>query len=226
MKNMTEGFIKDERAFAVLATDVAILTVDGTDLKVLVTNAQSKSFRGMPTLPGGLVGYKETTKDAAIRIMKDVLTKTDFYIEQLSTFDDPKRDPLGRVVSVAYLVLIPWNIAKTVLKGDARWESSDSLPKLAYDHNNVAAAAVERLIGKLTYTNIVFGLMPEEFTLTEIQSVYENILGREIDKRNFRKKIGALKILKKLTKKRKGEANRPAQLYSFAEKKLKEIDIV
>jgi 8-oxo-dGTP diphosphatase len=217
---------QDDRAFAVLATDIAILSVDDAELKVFLTKAKSKSFEGIPTLPGGLVGFEERTLDAVKRILKNVLTSTDFYCEQLYTFDDPKRDPLGRVVSVAYLMLIPWNKARVIVKGDADWVSVKKLPKLAYDHNKITKSAVDRLTGKLTYTNIVMGLMPEEFTLTELQSVYENILGRELDKRNFRKKINSLKILKKLSKKRKGEKNRPAQLYSFSSKNLEEVEII
>lgn len=216
----------DNRAFAVLATDIAILTVGESELKILVTTARSKAFFGKPTLPGGLVGIDETSSQAAKRIAEQVLTSTNFYREQLYTFDGLTRDPLGRVVSVAYLMLIPWNVAKTAIKSSATWESLGSLPKLAYDHNQIAIAAQERLVGKMTYTNIVFALMPKEFTLTELQSVYENILGRGIDKRNFRKKIRTLGILKKLAKKQKGVANRPARLYSFGDERLKEVEIV
>lgn len=216
----------NKNAFAVLATDIAVLTVDGSELKVLLTTAKSDNFKGMLVLPGGLISPAEKAEVAARRILKTVLASTDFYSEQLYTFDNPKRDPDGRVVSLAYLMLIPWDKARTLLKGDAYWESVKKVPKLAYDHNLVVKKAVERLVGKLTYTNIVFGLMPGEFTLTEIQNIYEHILGREIDKRNFRKKIRSLKILKKLSKKRRGEANRPAQLYSFSLNRLEEIELV
>lgn len=217
---------KDDRAFAVLACDVAVFTVDGSELKVLLTKAKSPTFRGMPTLPGGLVGFSEKTADAAERILKTVLTSTDFYSEQLYTFDDPKRDPLGRVVSVAYFMLVPWNKARLILKDNASWHSVKNLPRLAYDHNEVVKAAVKRIKGKMTYTNVVFGLMPELFTLTELQVAYENVLDKSLDKRNFRKKIAALKLLKKLAKKRKGEAFRPAQLYSFVKRSLQEVEIL
>lgn len=218
--------MKDERAFAVLAVDAAVFTVDASGLKVLLTTAKSPSFRGMPTLPGGLVGYRERTQAATKRILSSVFAAGDLYLEQLYTFDDPKRDPLGRVISVAYLGLVPWDKARALVRGDGRWESVKGLSKLAYDHDLIVKAAVKRIIGKLTYTNIVFGLMPEEFTLTELQSVYENILGKKLDKRNFRKKIQSLKILKSLPKKRKGEANRPARLYKFALASLQEIEIL
>ncbi len=217
---------KDDRAFAVLASDAAIFTVDGADLKILVTKAKSVSFAGTPALPGGLVGFTETADAATRRILKTALSVDPAYIEQLYAFDDPKRDPVGRVVSVAFLGLIPWNKARLSVKGDGRWESVKNLPKLAYDHDLIVKTAVKRLEGKLTYTNIVFGLIPEEFTLTELQVIYEAILARELDKRNFRKKIRALEILKKLNKKRKGEANRPAQIYEFKNRVLNTVDIL
>ncbi len=217
---------RNEVNFAVLATDVAALTIDGGSLKVLVTDADSVNFKGVATLPGGLVDAKETTLEAAKRILAECLISTNFYIEQLFTFDDPKRDPAGRVVSVAYLMLVPWNRAKDIAKGDARWETVNNLPKMAYDHNKVVATAIERLKGKLTYTNIILGLMPEEFTLTELQKSYEDILGKKIDKRNFRKKIMSLDLLVKLSKKRKDVSYRPAQLYGFKSKTISEVDIL
>lgn len=212
--------------FAVLATDIAVFTIDGTDLKVLVTKAKSPSFKDMPTLPGGLVGYKERSEVAVRRMLRNALSINDIYLEQLYTFDDPGRDPDGRVVSVAYLGLVPLNKAEALVRGGAIWESVKHLPKLAYDHNEIVNVAVKRLKSKLTYTNVVFGLMPEEFSLTELQVIYENILGHRLDKRNFRKKIRSLKILEKLPKKRKGEANRPAQLYSFRNRKLEQVEIL
>lgn len=218
--------MQNDIKFAILSTDLAVFTIDGNDLKVLVTTAQSGAFKGMPALPGGLIDPEEKTETAAKRILSEVISSKNDYIEQLYTFGDPKRDPVGRVVSVAYLVLTPWNKARVSIKNGASWQSVKTLPKLAYDHNEIVSAGVKRIVGKLTYTNIVFGLMPEEFTLTELQSIYENILGRGIDKRNFRKKINSLKILKKLTKKRKGEANRPATLYSFKDKNLEEVEIL
>lgn len=216
----------NDRAFAVLATDIAVLSVDGKELKVLLTTAKSINFKGVPTLPGGLVGLTEKTNEAAKRILAEVVKSTDFYMEQLYTFDDPSRDPAGRVVSVVYLMLVPWVEAKQVIKNDANWYPVKSLPKLAYDHNEVVKAAAERLIGKLTYTNIVYGLMPEEFTLSELQNVYETVLDHTIDKRNFRKKILSLGLLTTLSRKRSGTANRPAQLYTFATKGLREIEIL
>lgn len=215
----------DKRAFAVLATDTAVLSVDGNELKVLLTKAKSVNFKGLPTLPGGLVELTEKTQEAAKRILKNVLNSTDFYMEQLYTFDDPERDPAGRVVSVAYLMLIPWDKAIKITNTDASWQSVKSLPKLAYDHNEVVKAAVKRLSGKITYTNIVLGLMKEEFTLSDLQKTYETIMEKKLDKRNFVKKIKSLKLVTKTGRKIQGGAHRPAALYKFVNKEYKVVEV-
>lgn len=215
----------NRQSFAVLATDIAVLTVTENDLRVLLTTAKSQNFSGIPTLPGGLVGVAEMSSDAAERILKDVLRSVDFYKEQLYTFDDPKRDPAGRVVSVAYLMLIPWGVAKNIVKGEASWVSMKSLPKLAYDHDQVVSAAVKRIVGKFRYTNIVFSLMPLEFKLSDLQKVYEIVLGVKLDKRNFVKKMKSLKLLTKTGHKVEGEAHRPAVLYKFTDREYKVVEV-
>lgn len=222
---MTDSIKNNKTSFAILATDIAVLTVDGGDLKVLLTTAKSQNFIGQPTLPGGLVGSSEKSTDAADRILTEILSSINFYKEQLSTFDDPKRDPAGRVVSVAYLMLIPWNVASRIAKKNATWHSVKSLPKLAYDHNEVVKVAVKRLAGKFTYTNIVFSLMPLEFKLSDLQKVYEIVLGVNLDKRNFVKKIKSLKLLTKTGRKVEGAAHRPAVLYRFTDREYKVVEV-
>ncbi len=217
--------MNDNRAFAVLATDIAVLTVDGSDLKVLLTTAKSNNFKGQPTLPGGLVGLTEKTDHAAERILKSVLTSIKFYKEQLYAFDDPGRDPAGRVVSVAYLMLVPWNIASKIITTEASWHSVKSLPKLAYDHNEIVKHAVKRLTSKLKYTNVVFSLMPDEFRLSDLQKVYETVFGTILDKRNFVKKIKSLKLLVKTGRKVEGAAHRPASLYKFKNKEYMVVEV-
>lgn len=212
--------------FAVLAADCVVLTTDGQELKILLTTAKSKSFKNMLTLPGGLVGRTERTEQSVKRILKEVMLKTDFLNEQLYTFDDPARDPGGRVVSVAYLTLVPWNVAAGIVKKGASWHAVKSLPKLAYDHNEIVKVAVKRLKGKLTYTNIVFALMPEEFRLSDLQKVYETILETRLDKRNFVKKIKNLELLTKTGHKVEGEAHRPAFLYRFKNREYKMVDFL
>jgi 8-oxo-dGTP diphosphatase len=192
---------------------------------MLITKAKSPSFKGMPVLPGGLVGLHETTDAAAVRILGDVLTSTDFYRQQLFTFDDPKRDPNGRVVSVAYMMVLPWDKAQVVIKPTAYWRPTKKLPKLGYDHDAIARLAVRRLKGRITYTTIVTNLMPDEFTLTELQGIYEAVLGTKLDKRNFVKKIKNLKLLKSTGKKKEGAPNRPAALFRFIDSEYRLVEI-
>ncbi len=216
---------KSNLKFAVLATDVALFSLQEGKLKVLLIKAKSKKFLGMPTLPGGLVGPKEKIEKAAERFIKRYTDPKGVYFEQLYTFGDPQRDPGGRVVSVAYLGLVP--SAKIAdISAESSWVSARMVPSLAYDHNAIVEAALERLRGKLSYTNIIQALFPEEFSLTELQEGYENILGRKLDKRNFRKRILSLGIVKKTEKQRKGEPNRPARIFRFVDNKIKVIEVL
>jgi len=134
-----------------------------------------------------------------------------------------------RVVSTAYIILVPYGVfdPKTNEAYSAiQWFPVSALPRLGYDHNKIADTAIERLKAKLTYTNIVYSLMSEEFTLGDLQKTYEIILGKNLDKRNFRKKILQTKLLKKVSKKTAGDAHRPAQLYSFTKRSPQFIEII
>ena len=147
------------------------------------------------------------------------------YLEQLYTFSEVTRDPRGRVVAVAYLGLVPSTVVGKEA-ADALWIPVKRMEKLAYDHNDILTTAVERIRAKISYTNIACQLLPKEFTLGELQELYEVILGHDIDKRNFRKKIMSLKMVKPTGKKRGGSANRPAELYTCASKGVKEMEIL
>src|SRR5262249_43299949 len=144
--------------------------------------------------------------------------------EQLYTFGDPRRDPRGRVVTVAYYALIPAGHA--IKAGSdasaAGWQDAYDLPKLAFDHRAIVEYAIERLRNKLEYTTVGFKLLPEQFTLSELQAVYEAILGRKLDKRNFRKKLDLLGVLKPLSSWRQ-TGRKPARLYSFSAKKFEKL---
>lgn len=215
--------------FAVIASDVVIFTVDEGELKVLLIKMKKKPYTDYWAAPGGLVGPKESVDDAAARILREKAGLSNIHLEQLYTFGKANRDPFGRVVSVAYFALIPsahLKLHTTDEYSDIKWFSMGKLPKLAYDHLEVLRVAKDRLQSKLEYTNIVYSLLPSEFTLSELQDVYETILDRGIDKRNFRKKILALKILKTLKKKREGSAHRPAELYSFIKRTPQAIELI
>jgi 8-oxo-dGTP diphosphatase len=144
------------------------------------------------------------------------------HLEQLATFGAPQRDPRGRVVSVSYLALRP---DQPPLKGTARWWRHYEVPPLAFDHDAIVVHAVQRLRARLTYSTIAYGLLPDTFTLSELQAVYETGLGRAVDKRNFRRKVVALGMVEEAPGMRRG-SHRPAQLFRFTSTELVLLDEV
>ncbi len=215
--------------FAVIATDVAIFTINNGSLNVLLIKMKKHPYEEHWALPGGLIKGDESVDNAAKRILSEKTSISDVYLEQLYTFGDVKRDPFGRVVSVAYFALVPGE--KLDLKtsreyAGIKWFPLAKLPKLAYDHKEIVERALKRLRAKLGYSNIVCNLLGEEFSLSEMQDIYETILGKKLDKRNFRKKMLSLGLLKKTGKERRGEPNRPAELYSFKNKHPKIIEVL
>ena len=207
-----------EFKFAVIATDIAILTIKDEELNVLLVKMKKDIFKGSWALPGGLVKPDESVDSSAKRNLFEKTKMRNVYLEQLYTFGEINRDPSGRVVSVAYFALIPASDINLIMLEDTYWFPIDRLPKLAYDHGEIIDTAVNRLRSKLSYTNISYGLLPEEFALSDLQKTYEIILGRNLDKRNFRKKITSLNLLKKTGNKTSGKAHRPAYLYRFVDR--------
>ncbi len=218
--------------FAVLASDIALFTIrDGRLLVRLVAIDRPPYFPTTKGLPGGLIDPKETAEEAALRLLKEKAhIKTDkIYLEQLYTFSEIDRDPRGRVVAVAYIGFIPWESLTPTEQLDTDeswWIDAESAKKLAYDHDHILKVALERIRSRIRYTTLMVKLMPEEFTLTELETAYENILKADLDKRNFRKKILKLKILKPLKRKRSGGAFRPAELYTFDTTKVHDIETI
>lgn len=213
----------------VVATDVVIFTMKENKLQVLLIQMKKHPFEKCWALPGGLLKADESVDAAARRCLVTKTGVDNGYLEQLATFGKVNRDPFGRVISVAYFALIPSDVhdLKTTDEyGAVEWKPVLQLPKLAYDHKEIIAYALKRLQAKLRYSNIAYSLLPDEFTLTELQKIYEIILGKNVDKRNFRKKIDSLKILKKANKKRVGERSRPALLYTFVDRSFQEMEIV
>jgi 8-oxo-dGTP diphosphatase len=212
-----------------VAVDNCIFTVWEDRLHLLLIQMTKVPYTGMWALPGGLIQDAESLDAAAVRILYEETGVADVYLEQLYTFGRPDRDPAGRVVSVAYFALI--HAAGIVLRtqpkyADVRWWPCAILPPLAYDHDAVAAYARQRLEWKLAYTNVVWSLLPRRFALTELQKVYEAVLGRKLDKRNFRKKILALGLVEPVGKTAMRGAHRPAMLYRFTSREPKLIDMV
>jgi len=211
-----------------VAVDVVVLTLGEKGLLALCVKIKKGPCAGRWAFPGGLVGLDESIEQAALRELREKTGVADIFLEQLYTFGDPRRNPVRRVVSVAYFALVPQEAAslRTVPKYDRMaWFDVKRLPPLAYDHNDVAAAALDRLRSKLGYTNIAWSLLPEAFTLAELQRVYEVILGRTLDRRNFRKKILSLGLIEKTAGKRRGP-HRPAQLYAFRRREPVILDML
>jgi 8-oxo-dGTP diphosphatase len=211
-----------------VAVDVVIYTLDRRTLLCLLVQVKEGPFAGQWAFPGGLVGADESLEQAAEREVHERTGVKKSYLEQLYTFGKPERDPATRAVSVSYLALVPYGevcLSPPSKYADVQWFPTDRLPQLAYDHDQVSRLALKRLRSKLQYTNIVYNLLPPEFTLGELQEVYETILHRPLDRRNFRKKILALGLLKQLKKKRHG-THRPASLYAFSKRRPMVIEMI
>ncbi len=209
-----------------LTVDAVIFQIQSNVLEVLLINRQNEPFKGSWALPGGYNAEGETTTSALHRI---VLQKTSVdiekdlsYIEQLYTFDTVDRDPRGHAVSVTYMGC-GRDVVVRETSPHIAFVPVSNLPKLAYDHANIVSYAHERLIAKLTYTNAVSAFLPHKFTLSQLQTAYEVIFGREFDKRNFRKKFLSLELIHETTEMWREGAHRPARLYEFNSKKLESL---
>lgn len=210
--------------FPVVATDIAIFTLKQDELHILLIEMKKEPYGGFWALPGGIVQVDESVDDSAKRHLQSKTGVRDVFLEQLYTFGRVDRDPFGRVVSVAYFALIPHDnvhLSTTAEYGGVKWFPVRDMPKLAYDHQDIFDLALGRLRSKLEYSNIAHGLLPEHFTLTELQSVYELILGKKIDKRNFRKKILHDNWVEPTRKFATGAKARPAKLYRFKDKGMR-----
>lgn len=201
-----------------VTVDLVIFTIAANDLQVLLIRRDVEPFKGQWALPGGFVGIDESLEDAAARELQEEAGVKQVYLEQLFTFGAPPRDPRGRVISVAYFALVDSEQQQVVAGSDAaaaEWHSVFHPPPLAFDHQQILEYAVWRLRNKLEWTTVGYELLPPKFTLSELQRVYEIILQKPVDKRNFRKKILAQGQLKELPEIRTEGAHRPARLYSF-----------
>jgi 8-oxo-dGTP diphosphatase len=200
-----------------LAVDLVILTIQEQQLRVLLVKRGVRPFEGEFALPGGFVQEDESLEEAAARELAEETGTKNIFLEQLYSFGDPKRDPRGRVVTIAYYALISPDRAQLVAGSDAAlaaWYPVAQVPKLAFDHQTILDVALARLRGKLEYTTVGFELLPKKFTLSDLQHMYEVILNKSLDKRNFRRKLQALGILRPL-KEWQPTGRKPARLYCF-----------
>ncbi len=201
-----------------LTVDIVVFGLDEDDLQVMLIQRDLPPFEGEWALPGGFVHVEETLEEAARRELVEETGLKDIYLEQLYTFGAVERDPRERVVTVAYYALVNLEGHDVQASTDARnaaWFPVSDLPKLAFDHQQILDAAHARLRGKVRYQPIGFELLPDRFTLRQLQRLYEVILDRELDKRNFRKKVLAMEIVKETNEIEKDVAHRAAKLYRF-----------
>jgi len=209
-----------------VTVDVVIFSLVDNDLQVLLVKRKYPPFAGIWALPGGFVHMDESLENAAMRELAEETGVTDVYTEQLYTFGAPQRDPRTRVITVAYFALVPHHAIQHRPGDDAAetaWHSVFGLPPLAFDHEEILTYALQRLRYKLEYTAVGFELLPDTFTLSELQHAYEIILGEQLDKRNFRRKILSAEILEETGRKKKEGEGRPAMLYRYRKDAVAEV---
>jgi 8-oxo-dGTP diphosphatase len=200
-----------------VSTDIVVFAIRDDVLQVLLRRHDAQPPDGVAwALPGGYVADCEPLDDCAQRTLAAQTGLEDIYLEQLYTFGQPERHPGSRVISVAYYALVSGDILENPDSGSCgSWWDTRRLPELYLDHGRIVRTARQRLAAKLEYSTIAFQLMPEFFTLSELQSVYETILGRPVDKRNFRKRVLSLEHVEPTDRKRRNGSHRPARLYRY-----------
>lgn len=200
-----------------LAVDSIIFGFDEEALKLLLIKRDLEPEKGKWSLMGGFLQEHETLDEAAIRVLQKLTGLQDIYMEQLKAFGDLNRDPVERTISVAYYALI--NIkehnAELIKKHSAKWFSFSEIPQLIFDHNEMVKTAISRLRYRTSVQPIGFELLPEKFTMRQLQKLYEAILNQKLDKRNFTKKIQQLDILMKLDEKDVSSSRKGSYLYKF-----------
>jgi 8-oxo-dGTP diphosphatase len=201
-----------------VAVDLAIFTVQERRLELLLIRMKRAPFDGKWALPGGRIRGDETVEQAALRELTEKTGLSDLYLEQLYTFSEPARDPGDRCISVAHLALIRGDVQlRTTDKySGIGWFPVARLPPLAFDHEQMARYAVQRLRVKLEYTDVARNLLERDFTLGELQRLYETIGGKKLDARNFQRKVQTIGLVKDTGRMRRGQAYRPARLFRFA----------
>jgi 8-oxo-dGTP diphosphatase len=208
-----------------VTVDCAVFGLDDAGLKILLVQRGVEPFKGRWALPGGFVRMDESLEEGARRELKEEAGLSQVFLEQLYTFGAPDRDPRGRVITVAYYALVKLSALKaTTDASDAAWFLIGDTPRLAFDHDEIVRAALQRLRGKVRYQPIGFELLPPRFTLTQVQQLYEAVLERPLDKRNFRKKVLSLGFLVETDELEQDVAHRAARLYRFDRKQYEQLE--
>jgi 8-oxo-dGTP diphosphatase len=200
-----------------VTVDIVIFTIKDGELAVLLVRRGIAPYKGKWAIPGGFVHEDESIDRAARRELREETGVADVYLEQLASFGELHRDPRGRVVTIAYYALVSSEriaLAAGTDAADAEWWPAAQLPPLAFDHPKILGCAIDRLRADLDRANVGFALLPEKFTLGDLQHVHEAVLGESLDKRNFRRRVAQLELVKPVREWRES-GRRPAQLYRF-----------
>ncbi len=212
-------FAKSEQsAMNAITIDCVIFGFDKGSLEVLLVQHGEGISKGKWGLPGGWIYKKESTDNAAHRLLNELTGLDNIYLEQLKAFGDPDRFPLRRVITIGYYALVKredYNIKAGFTASDAKWYKINSIPDLIYDHNEILDYSLKHLRSRVRQAPIGFNLLPEKFTLLQLMQLYEEVLGVEMDKSNFRRKILHMKLLAALDEKQQDVSHRAAQLYKF-----------
>ena len=198
-----------------ITVDTVILTIKNNALQVLLIKREREPFIGKWAIPGGYVRMSENLEQAAVRVLKEKTDVDNVYLEQLYTFGDPLRHPDARVITCVYFALVRYEDVKVMASDDVAWYPVDELPPLAFDHKEIIDYTRARTRLSLRSCPVAYQLLKEKFTLTEMQRVYELIMGKELDKRNFRKKVLGTVGLIELDEFTKASSKRPARLYQY-----------
>ncbi|MEM7049085.1 MAG: NUDIX domain-containing protein [Acidobacteriota bacterium] len=221
-----QGLHAYEYPRAALAVDCVVFGLDDEDLKVMLIQRDLPPSEGEWALPGGFVRVDESLDEAARRELLEETGLHDIFLEQLYTFGAIDRDPRERVVSVAYYALVELGSQRVRAATDARqaaWFPVHDVPSLAFDHAEILEVGRQRLSGKLRYQPIGFELLPKKFALSQMQRLYEIVLERSLDKRNFRKKVLSTGLLVETDEVQKDVAHRAARLYRFDERRYQQL---
>ena len=219
----TSEKVLSEYELPLVTVDTVVFTVTEQKLKVLLIQRKSEPYQTMWAIPGGFIHVGEPLAEAAERRLFEETNVRDVYLDQLRAFAKPGRDPRARVITVAFFALVSADKLQLEAKANAshvEWYCVSDLPDLAFDHKGIVEYAQDKLRRELIRSSIAFQLLPPEFTLTELQKVYELILDKALDKRNFRKKMLASGLLLDTGTTKMEGYHRPAMLYAFAKREL------